>query len=267
MKIHDQSLEELIPYPVLSVPIIWVKPDDKAWLVASLLNRYLGSFADSVVVIDNGQYVGVIDGRELLTALLKNPTYDFFQNSTAKDFMVKENVVITLQMKVSELIKRWEKTRRDYAIFENSKDNFATLSARTLTDASAFLCNDLKTSDIQKNEVIACHKDNTIGELLQLMFRKQVRRVFYDNHVSFVSDRTIIKKIVMEFEFLHKIDKFLELPISQIESTPPIIINKELSFLELCRVMTTKENPCLLFQNNYVMAYHDIVMSLKNFLV
>lgn len=252
---------------MLSIPIIWVKPEDKAWFVTSLLNRYLGSFTDSVAVMDSGHYVGVIDGRDLLSSLLKNPTNDFFQNSTAKDFMIEENLTVTPEIKISKLISMWEKNKRDYAFFKNSRENLSTISARMIADASALLCNDINISDIQKNKIITCSKDNTIGDILHLMLKEKIRRVFYDNYKSFVSDRTIIKKITTDLEFLNKVDKFLDLPVSQIGSNLPIAVDNDLPFSELIRIMSTKEQPCIIFQNTYVITYHDIVMSMKSFLV
>jgi predicted transcriptional regulator len=264
--IDDLTIEEILPYSVLFAPLIWVNPIDKAWIVTSVLSRYLGSFTDCITVIDNGQIVGAIDGRDILGKIFKNPTYDFFQNSTAADFMVKEELTITSKTKLSELIKNWNQTRRAYSILKNNDDNFIAISAKSISDGLVPMCNTLKDSDIQKSEIITCSKDDTVGEVLELMFNKKIRRIFYEDHGHYISDRTILKKIVRDLAFLYDVDEFLDMKVSQFDVLSPTVVKNGMSFSEIISKMAHHEHPCLLFPNNAIMTYYDIVISVGKFL-
>lgn len=266
MKVSDRSLDELVSYSTLSIPLVWARSEDKAWFVTSMLDRYLGTFTDCIYIMHEGEFVGSVDGYNILSSVLKNPTYDFFQYTRAEKFMTKTKPFVVLpETQVSTLIEEWKKTKRAYAMLKNNKGNYTPISARTLTDAIAMtLSDDVKISNMQGNYAITCSRHNTIGEVIRLMLSKGIRRIFFEDDMSFISDRTIIRKIVTDFEFLHKIDNFLDLKIGMIESIQPTVVKDTQSIKELIKTMSHKEHPCGLLYNNKIITCYDIVMSMKN---
>lgn len=265
VKISNLSIGNLISYSVRHIPIVWVKSDDKVWVAASMLNRYLGTFIDCLPVMQEGQFVNFVDGKDLLSKVLKNPTYDLFQYALVEDIVNKS---IPLQIfssntTLSILLEDWIKNKRAYSLLKNNNGSFSIISARTVVDALTLLDTNVIFTPVA-NDVITCSRDYTIGDVMQLMFMKKIRRIFFEDDFSFISDRTIIKKIVHDFEFLNTENNFLNLKAGTFESLHPIFVKDNVSIQELCKFMIREEHPCIMLNDGKVITHYDILLAMKN---
>ncbi|MBI5378300.1 MAG: CBS domain-containing protein, partial [Thaumarchaeota archaeon] len=188
------SLNDLLPDSLYKSPAVSIRLTDTVGEVATLLSHYLESFTDSLVVIKDERPIGVLGGIELLDGVLKNPTSDFFDNTSVGKMMNEKLTIITKQTKLSDLLKQWQETRRAFAIIPNQYSGYSAISARKILEIAIMYGNIMTVSEIPKKRIVTFNNSYTIRDVITSMFENKTRKLILEHTSSFINDRIIIEK-------------------------------------------------------------------------
>ena len=201
LPLAERSLDDLLLNSLFKSPAVSIRLTDTVSDAATLLSHCLESFTDSLVVTKDSNPVGVVGGIELLDGVLKNPTSDFFDNTTVEQIMNERITIVTKQTTLSNLLKKWQETRRAFAILPNQYSGYSAISARKVLEITNMYRTTMTVSDIPKKRIIAFNDNHTIKDIITSMFENKTRKLVLQNTSSFISDRIIIEKIVRELNF------------------------------------------------------------------
>ena len=257
-------LEELLPNSLTSSPVVSIRTFDKVSGVASLLPHHLETFTDSLVVTRDDQPVGIVGSLEILEGVLKNPTYAFFENTTSDQIMNTDKLII-LKPKTTllELLQRWRQTRRAFAIISNQYHGYSVISARKLLEIGASCKTNMPVSSIPKKDIITFRKDNSVREIISLMFENKTRKLVLKDTSFFINDRIVIEKITRELNCLQNKDNFLEMKADIFRLDEAKKISSDLKISEASKIMYDMQSPYLIIGNHVVTPW-DIAMSLSS---
>lgn len=257
-------LEELLPNSLTSSPVVSVRTFDKVSGVASLLPHHLETFTDSLVVTRDDQPVGIIGSLEILEGVLKNPTAAFFENTISDQIMNTDKLIILKpRTTLSELLQRWRQTRRAFAIISNQYHGYSVISARKLLEIGVSCKTNMPVSSIPKKDIITFRKDNSVREIISLMFENKTRKLVLKDTSLFISDRIIIEKITRELNCLQNKDNFLEMKADIFRLDEAKKISGDLKISEASKIMYDMQSPYLIIENHVVTPW-DIAMSLSS---
>ena len=257
-------LEDLLPNSLTSSPVVSIRTFDKVSGVASLLPHHLETFTDSLVVTRDDQPVGIIGAVEILEGVLKNPTAAFFENTTSDQIMNTEKLIILKpRTTLLELLQRWRQTRRAFAIIPNQYHGYSVISARKLLEIGASCKTNISVSSIPKKDIITFRKDNSVREIISLMFENKTRKLVLKDTSFFISDRIIIEKITRELNCLQNKDNFLEMKADIFRLDEAKKISGDLKISEASKIMYDMQSPYLMIENHVITPW-DIAMSLSS---
>lgn len=261
--LYDHTLDELLQDSLLSTPAVSVTTHNMVSEAAGLLSYHLETFTDSLVVTEDEKPVGTIGGYEFLKNFMQNPTSEFFENTRHKDIMYKNPLIVSPETKLSEIIKKWIEVRRAFAIIPNQYHGYSVISARKMLEIGISCRISIKLSDVPMKEIFTFSKDDTADRLIRSMIDNNVRKLVMENTSQFVNDRIIIQKIAREFEFLHKVDNFLDMKADIFRLNEARIVSDELTVWNACELMYYMHSPFLLIKDN-IMTPWDLVMILSS---
>lgn len=254
----DCAVGDCIPYTLQRVPVAFCKEDDRSWYVTELLNRYLESHVDCILVTREGGFSGVIDGREWVTNFLKFPTREFFLKS-AGDIMSEEDIIqIAPNTKMSNLVKQWKDMRRSVAVMCNYDSSLSPVSLRTILGTIAASKTETRISEIRRKNVVIMNRDESMKDILSRMLQKKVRRVIVEGTQNYTSDRLIIDHVIKDLHFLKNVEGALENSLDEHNFAKMIEIDKDIALSEVCKILWTLKHPCATYQGNIITPW-DIV--------
>ncbi len=229
-----------------------------------MLIHYLESFTDSLVVTEeNENPIGVIGGREIIENVFKNPSSEFFDNTTVEQITDKNLVILSDTTSLGELLEAWKKTRRAFSIIPNNLGGYSAISARKVLEIGTNCITDLTISELPKKEVVTFEQDSTIRDIIGLMLEKNTRKLVLKDTNYFISDRLLIQSIAQEFDFFRNV-KFLEHKVEKSFKLEEIKkISKDVNLAELSKIMYTMVHPYVLYQDQVVTPW-DICMALQS---
>ena len=261
LPLSRRSLEDLLPDSLFKSPAVSIRSTDTVGEAATLLSHYLESFTDSLVVTKDSKPVGVIGGIELLDGVLKNPTSNFFDNTTVGQIMKEKITIVTKQTKLSDLLKQWQETRRAFAIIPNQYSGYSAISARKMLEISSEHKTVMTVSEIPKKRIVVFNNNHTSKDIITLMFENKARKLVLQNTLSFISDRIIIEKIVRELNYLRNIKDFLNMKVTVFKLENAKSVSEETTIQEASKAMYDMLSPYLIVKDQVVSPW-DIVLSL-----
>lgn len=264
LSITNKSLKELLPLSFTSTPAVSIRKENKVWVATSMLVHYLESFTDSLVVTEeNEKPVGVIGGREIIENVFKNPSSEFFDNTTVEQITDKNLVILSDKTSFGDLLETWKKTRRAFSIIPNNLGGYSAISARKILEIGTNCVTDITISELPKKEIVTFEQDSTIREIISLMLEKNTRKLILKNTNNFISDRLLIQSIAQEFDFFRNV-KFLENKVEKSFKLEEIKkISKNVNLAELSKTMYTMVHPYVIYQDQVVTPW-DICMALQS---
>lgn len=264
LPITDKSLKDLLPLSFTSTPAVSIRKENKVWVATSMLMHYLESFTDSLVVTEeNENPIGVIGGREIIENVFKNPTSDFFDNTTVEQITDKNLVILSDKTSLGELLDKWKNTRRAFSIIPNNLGGYSAISSRKILEIGSNCVTDLTVSELPRKEIATFEKDSTIKDIIGLMLEKNTRKLLLKDTDYFVSDRLLIQSIVQDFDFFRN-TKFLEYTFEKLFKLETIKkITKDINLSELSKIMYTMMHPYVIYQGQVVTPW-DICMALQS---
>lgn len=253
-KISELTLNKLFPRSLMDSPCVYIDKERDVWVATEMCAQYLESVVDSIVVVDgDGIPVGIVGGYDLLDNIRKHPTRDFQYNTKVEEIMFTDVPEVETETKLKDLIKKWQNTRRAFAILGNESDGYSAISARKMLEIGAKCQTDISASSMPKKKIITFASDDTLGNIINRMFEHKTRKLVLENSNQFISDRLILDEISRILKFQKDVENFWDIPASRLKFGYVREIKDDLSLDSLCLMMEKMEHP-------YVM-YKDIAIS------
>ncbi len=250
----------------MSHPALTAPPTEKMWVMTSVLCSSMEPFIDNIIIIQDNKPIGILGGKETLFGLLKNPTFEFFDQITVGEVMGGFSNVVTSQTTISDLISVMQHQRTGFAVIPHHErwysEWYSAISVRTLLEVSTLSKTDMKASEIPKKNIITFTKEDTMDYILTSMFHTQTRRLVLEDYSSFISDRLILEKIAFKLNYLNGVPNFLEIkagtfPLKRLEK-----ISEDLPIPELAKKMLSMDIPYVMTQDRIISPW-DIAIILR----
>ncbi len=254
------TIEEILPHLLVYSSMATIESKEKVWVATSMLIRFLATHTNNLVAIENDMPVGMIGSREVLQGMYSNPTHDFFAEQAVNSIMNKSLEMVSAKMRVYDLLKKMNDTRRDFALVQTTDGEFSTISARRLLEVGILCDTRIKIADMPSKKVITFQKEDNIGFIIGEMLRNNTDIVILEKTPLFVTPQTIFEKI-SELNYLDDIDDFLEYKANTLNLKTGRIISDNITVPEMCKIMLGMKNAFIMTQNN-VLTPWDLITTL-----
>jgi predicted transcriptional regulator len=260
--ISELTLDELLSESLTDTPCVYLNQDREVWVATEMCVQYLESTVDSIVIRnDELKPVGIVGGYDLLNNIRKNPTRDFQYENTVKEIMFDELPIVEKDIKFKDLMKKWQDSRRAFAIIPNSFKGYSPISARKMLDVGIKCQSDISISSMPKKKIITFGLDDSLGKIIDLMFEHNTRKLLLEYSNQFISDRIILEEISKILKFHPDIENFLELPVSQIDLPEVTVLKEDLNLNQMCLRLYRMDHPYLIYRDISVSPW-DICLTL-----
>jgi predicted transcriptional regulator len=248
--ISELTLEEVFADRLTNTPCVYLNNDREVWVATEMCVQYLESDIDSIVIRDaEFKPLGIIGGYDLLDSIRKNPTRDFQYDTKVEQIMFKELPIVEKKTKLKDLIQRWKESRRAFAITPNQFKGYSPISARKMLEVGIKCKTELTASSLPKKKVITFQPDDSLGTVLDLMFKHNTRKLLLEYSNQFISDRLILGEISRVLKFQPDIENLLEIPVSQIDFGEVKVIKDDLTLNRLCSIMYKMDHPYIFYKD------------------
>lgn len=243
--LQDCLYDDLLPQSIRSSPISSLSKEDNMWIATSMLNR-VSDTTDNIVIMEKEYPAGIISAKEILLGVLKNPTQNFFDKTFSHEVMNRKFYLDTRKAKLSEILSQMNITNRTFAIIQNSKYDFTSISNHEILEIGA-MCNIDDTQELDTNEkVILCKRDSSVKEVIELLLQDEIELVQLKGESLVIDRQSIIRSLTTSLNFLNNIDDFLELNTTIFQFQAPKLIPENLAFPEICKLMLEMKFPYLI---------------------
>lgn len=261
-RISDLTLDELLSESLTDSPCVYLNEEREVWIGTEMCVQYLESTVDSIVIRnDDLTPVGIVGGYDLLNHIRKNPTRDFQYEHKVKEIMFDELPIVEKETTYKDLMEKWKKSRRAFAITPNSFQGYSPISARKMLDVGIKCQSNISISSIPKKKIITFGLDDSLGKIIDLMFEHNTRKLLLEYSNQFISDRIILEEISKCLKFHPDIDNFLDIPVSQIDLREATVLKEDLSLNQICRKLYRMDHPYLIYKDITVSPW-DICLAL-----
>ncbi|MDE2590343.1 MAG: CBS domain-containing protein, partial [Patescibacteria group bacterium] len=227
----------------------------------SMLVRFLETFTNNLVVMENGMPVGTLGGYEVIKEFSKNPTYSFFSDIAVSQVMNKDLYIAFPSTKVHDLLKKMRRMQRDFALVKNDDDQYSTISARRLLEVGILCDTRMKVSDMPLKSIPTFNREDNVGTIISQMVQNDTEILILENTPKFVNPQIIFKKIV-ELNYLDSIDNFLELKASALNLENGKIISENTTIPDMCKIMLSMKHSFVITSNNVLTPY-DLIFAIR----
>ena len=254
------TIEEILPHLLVYSSMATIESNEKVWVATSMLVRFLATHTNNLVVMEGDTPVGMVGSKEVLQGLYSNSTYTFFSEQAVSHIMSKDLETVSAKMRVYDLLKRMNDTRRDFALVQTTDGGFSTISARRLLEVGILCDTRIKVADIPSKKVVTFQKEDTIGFLIGEMLRNNTDVVILEKTPLFVTPQIIFEKI-SELNYLEDVNDFLDSKASILNLKNGRIISDNITVPEMCKIMLGMKNAFVMTQNN-VLTPWDLITTL-----
>lgn len=254
-------LDDIFPQLLVSSSNSTIEVTDNVMTGLSMLVRLSESLANNLVVINNGIPVGMLGAKEVLGGFLKNPTQNFLHNTIIKNIMKRDPCFVDKSTKFTDLMKKLQKQKTDFAILQNDKAMFSTISIKRILELGLLCDTDITISQINKKSAVFCSSDDTIHTVMHTMLENNTNDIVIQNSPFIITGRVILEKIQNEINY-SDIDQILEHKISDLTPYEATITHKDLSIPDLCKLMLTVRHPYVMTASQVFTPY-DLIRVLS----
>ena len=251
--VRDQTIEELFSSNLTDTSCVFIDSDREVWLATEMCAEYTESSVDQIVVLNKNNIIGTVGGYDLLAHIRKNPTRRFQYESKVEEIMFSPVPIIEKSMKFRDLVENWKHSRRAFSIFGTGFDsNWYSISARKMLQIGMKVRTNFSTLSIQKNKIVTFEIDDTLGKILDLMYKNMTRKLLLENSNQFISDRIILGEISRILKFEEKVEDILDFPVRHTRLEYVTSVKEDLKLNELCSIISESDNPCLMYKDTIV---------------
>jgi predicted transcriptional regulator len=244
-------LEELFSQTLFETPCISVDKNRDIWVAIEMCAQYLESAVDAIIVVSQNNPIGTIGGREILSHLRKNTIPDSYFRTKIEDIFFNYFPQVEGNIKFDDLMNKWKSTGRAFSIISNQYGDYFSISSRKMLEIGKRYKSGISVSSIPKKKIVTFKEDESLGDILNRMFKNHIRRILLENSNQFISDRIILGKISMLLKY-QDIDNLLDIPINQFKFEYTKEITTDLTLSQICLIMDKMDHPCILYQDSIV---------------
>ena len=213
--------------------------------------QYLESSVDAIVVVNQNNPIGTIGGREILSHFRKNTIPDSYFRTKIEDIFFNYFPQIAEKTRFDDLINKWKSTGRAFSVISNQKGDYFSISSRKMLEIGKRYKSGISVSSIPKKKIVTFKEDESLGDILNKMFKHHIRRLVLENSNQFISDRIILGEISMILKY-QDLDNLLDIPINQFKFEYTKEITTDLTLNQICLIMDKMDHPCILYQDSIV---------------
>lgn len=250
--ISQLSLKELFGDSLTASLCVNIENGTETWVATGMLVQQLESFTDSVVVRENDKPIGIVGGKDIILPLAKEPSSKLFYETKVEDIMEKRFPTVSPESKLEDLIDFWKDTRRAFAAIPNEFSDYSALSAKKMLEVGKNCETGLTVSNLPEKKLVTFSSNSTIGDVLNLMLEKNIRRIMLDDSNKFINDRIILQKITDDLGCLKNVENFIDMPIDEFSVEEAKIIPDDMKIDELSKIMYEMEHPCVISDDKIV---------------
>ncbi len=260
--ISESTLEQLFPQTLTETSCVYIEKDREVWIATEMCAQYIESNIDSIVVKENGKAIGIVGGYDVLDHLRKNPTADFQFEHKIEEIMFKGLPQINKTTKLKDLINFWKESRRAFAVIPKESGEFSPVSARKMLELGTRIKTDISVSSLPQKKIVNFSQDDSLGKVIDLMFKHNVRKLLLENSKQFISDRIIVGHISQLNKFEKDVDNYLDIPIKDLSLDYIHELKEDVQFDKLCFIMDKMSHPFVIF-NDAPISPWDICLTLS----
>ena len=250
--IAERTLGELLPETLTYSLCIHIDKGKEVWVVTGMLEQYLESATDSIIVKEDEKPIGTIGGKEIMEKLLENPTSSLFYGTNVEDIMEQDPVTVTKDTKYKELMKKWQERGRAYAIIPNEWGFYSAISAKKILEIGMRCKTNITILDLPKKDPVTFKKDETFGSVINAMFKNKTRKILLENSNKYINDRIIIEEISENMKYLKETENFLNQPASMVTLEEARVIFDNLKINEVSAMMYDMEHPYIMYKDQVI---------------
>jgi predicted transcriptional regulator len=260
--ISELTLDKMLSSSLTDTPCVYLNQEREVWVATEMCVQYLESSIDSIVIRnDELTPVGIVGGYDLLNHIRKNPTRDFQYDHKVKEIMFEDLPIVEKETRFKDLMERWKLSRRAFAITPNSFQGYSPVSARKMLDVGIRCQSNLSISSMPKKSIVTFGLDDSLGKIIDLMFKHNTRKLMLEYSNQFISDRIILEEISKMLKFQHDVENFLEIPVSQIELEEVLVLKEDVNLNKLCLMLYKMEHPYVIYKDISISPW-DICLTL-----
>lgn len=256
------TLEQAFQKRLTNTPCVYINLSREVWVATEMCAQYLESVIDSLVVRnDQHEPVGIVGGYDILDTIRKNSSRDFQYEHKVEDIMFKDFLIVEKNTKISDLVEKWKQTRRAFAITKNDFGGFSPISVRKMLELGVRIKTDKTISSLPPKNIVTFEADESLGSVLEKMFKNNTRKLLLEYSNKFISDRLILQEISNVLKFRTDIDDLLEIPVKEIELQETKTLKTDLRLDQLCSLMYEMEQPYVVYKDITVSPW-DVTLTL-----
>jgi predicted transcriptional regulator len=119
------------------------------------------------------------------------------------------------------------------------------------------------TLSIQKNKIVTFQIDDTIGKILDLMYKHMTRKLLLENSNQFISDRIILAEISRIMKFEENVEDILNFRVSHTRLEYVATVSQDLKLSDICSIISKSDHPYLMYKDTVVTPW-DICLILQS---
>ena len=260
--ISELTLAEMLSDSLTDTPCVYLNQEREVWVATEMCVQYLESNVDSIVIRnDDLTPVGIVGGYDLLDHVRKNPTRDFQYEHRVKEIMFEKVPIVEKETRFEDLMEKWKRSRRAFAITPNSFQGYSPISARKMLDVGIKCQSKTSISSMPKKKIVTFGLDDSLGKIIDVMFEYNTRKLLLEYSNQFISDRIILEEISKLLKFHPDVENFLDIPVSQIELQNVTILKEDVNLNQMCLMLYRMDHPYLIYKDISVSPW-DICLTL-----
>ena len=251
LALEECQFNEILPYSLATSPISSIEANDNLWIASSMLTR-VSDTTDNLVVIENEFPIGTLSIREVLRAVLKNPTPYLFHDSKVSQIMNRKFYLDIRKTKLKKLFKQMKESKKSFAIIQNKENDFSAFTFREILEIGALCTTNVKASDLPESKIKIFKRDDNIEDIIRLLLNDETELLMLENESYFIDHLTILEKITGDLDYLQDIDNFLDLTASTFKLENPKLIPEKLPISEVCKTMLYMKHPFVMTSDRII---------------
>ncbi len=261
LRLNECTIEDILPHLLVYSSMATIESKEKIWVATSMLVRFLETFTNNLVAMENDIPVGMLGGQEVIKEFSKNPDHSFFSDLTVQNVMNRNLYVASSTTKVNDLLKKMQHIQRDFALVKNEDGNYSTVSARRLLEVGVLCDTCMRVSDMPLKLIPTFNRDDTIGTIIAQMIQNETEVLVLENTPQFVNPQIIFEKII-ELNYLENINNFFDLKSTTLNLKNGRIISENTRIPDMCKIMLGMKHSFVMTLNN-VLTPWDLIMALS----
>lgn len=261
LRLSECTIEDILPNLLVYSSMATIGSREKMWIATSMLARFLETFTNNLVVMEDEKPVGILGGQEVIGRLSKNPTNSFFSDFVTNQVMNKDLHITTPETKVQDMLKKMQKINRDFALIENKEGEFSTISARRLLEVGIMCETPMMVSEITSKLVPTFNQEDTIGTIIEKMIQHDSEILILENTPQFANPQIILEKVV-ELNYLDETSNFFDMKATSLNLQKSKLVSENTTIPDMCKIMLSMKYSFVM-TSNMVLTPWDLISALR----